>query len=123
MSTAFGHADQTKCMSDDGPAQRNAGSHGVRGSNPLSSTIRDTSKPFENWMVSKLESEIGKPAVASFVEIKFEAFDDGDVCRVEVKASNKPVYLGEDADFVVRMGNSTRALNTRDAMEYIHTHW
>jgi hypothetical protein len=32
-------------------------------------------------------------------------------------------YLGEDAEFYVRMGNSTRLYNTRDAMEYIRSRW
>ena len=53
----------------------------------------------------------------------FEAFDEGDVCRVDVRPSTKPVYAGDDAEFFVRMGNSTRLYNTRDAMEYIRSRW
>lgn len=78
---------------------------------------------FENWLVGKLIGELGQPAVGSFVEISFEAFDEGDVCRVDVKPSNQPVYAGEDAQLFVRMGNSTRSYNTRDAIEYIRTRW
>lgn len=78
---------------------------------------------YENWLVTKLEKELGKPAVASFVEITFDTFPEGDVCRIDVKPSDKPVYVGADAEFYVRMGNSTRAYNPRDAVEYIHTRW
>lgn len=78
---------------------------------------------FENWLVTKLEKDIGKAPTASFVAISFEAFPDGDVCRIDVKPSTKPVYVGEDAEFFVRMGNSTRPYNTRDALEYIRTRW
>ena len=78
---------------------------------------------FENWLVTKLENDLGKPAAASFVDITFESSDDGDVCRVDVKPSNQPVYAGDDAEFFVRMGNSTRPYNTRDAMEYIRSRW
>ncbi len=78
---------------------------------------------FENWLVTKLEQELGRPPVASFVSISFEAFPEGDVCRVEVKPSDKPVYVGDSAEFFVRMGNSTRPYNTRDALEYIRTRW
>jgi ATP-dependent Lon protease len=78
---------------------------------------------FENWLVGKLIGELGQPAVGSIVEISFEAFDEGDVCRVDVKPSNQPVYAGEDAQLFVRMGNSTRSYNTRDAIEYIRTRW
>ena len=78
---------------------------------------------FENWLVTKLGHELGKPSVASFVEVGFEGFDKGDVCRVNVQPSNQPVYVGKEAEFLVRMGNSTRLYNTRDALEYIKTRW
>lgn len=78
---------------------------------------------FLNWLVSKLIGELGQPVVGSFVEISFEAFDEGDVCRVDVKPSNQPVYAGGDGQLFVRMGNSTRSFNTRDAIEYIQTRW
>ncbi len=89
---------------------------------PLMGKKQD-SDGFENWLVGKLIGELGQPAVGSFVEISFEAFDEGDVCRVDVKPSNQPVYAGEDAQLFVRMGNSTRSYNTRDAIEYIRTRW
>ena len=78
---------------------------------------------FENWLVSKLIQELGQPAVGAFIEISFESFDKGEVCRVDVKPSNQPVYVGEDAELLVRIGNSTRPYNTRDAIEYIRTRW
>ena len=78
---------------------------------------------FENWLVTKLETDLGRPAVASFVEITFDSVEGDDVCRVAVKPSNQPVYVGADAEFFVRMGNSTRPYNTRDALEYIRTRW
>ncbi len=78
---------------------------------------------FENWLVSKLIQELGQPAVGTFLEISFESFDEGDVCRVDVMPSNQPVYVGEDAELLVRIGNSTRPYNTRDAIEYIRTRW
>jgi ATP-dependent Lon protease len=73
--------------------------------------------------VTKLEQELGKPAVASFVSITFDTFAEGDVCRIDVKPSDKPVYVSTNAEFYVRMGNSTRPYNTRDALEYINTRW
>ena len=33
------------------------------------------------------------------------------------------IYLGDDAEFYLRMGNSTRLYNTRVAMEYIRSRW
>lgn len=74
---------------------------------------------FENWLVTKLESDIGGPVMTRFVEITFDVIDDLDVCRVDVKPSDSPVYVGKDAEFFVRMGNSTRSYNLRDALGYI----
>lgn len=78
---------------------------------------------FENWLVTKLIQELGQAPVGSFVDVTFDSFKEGDVCRVDVKPSNQPVYVGEDAELLVRVGNSTRAYNTRDAIEYIRTRW
>lgn len=78
---------------------------------------------FENWLISKLETELGRVPVAANVTIAFDALTGGEVCRIDVSPASGPVYTGDDADFYVRMGNSTRRLNTRDAMEYIRGHW
>lgn len=78
---------------------------------------------FENWLVTKLHKEIGAPAVGSWVEISFEEIDEVDVCRVDVSPADKPVYVGDDAEFYVRVGNSTRPFNTRDALEYVRSRW
>lgn len=78
---------------------------------------------FENWLTTKLGTELGSPAVASFVDIEFETIDGDDVCRIEVRASDQPIYAGADAEFFVRMGNSTRPYNTRDALKYITSRW
>lgn len=78
---------------------------------------------FENWLYTRLTDQISGPAVASFVTISFETVDGHEVCRVEVRPSSEPVYVGDSAEFFVRTGNSTRQYNPRDAEVYIRTHW
>lgn len=78
---------------------------------------------FENWLVTKLSSSLEGSAIASFVKLSFEALDKGEVCRVDVRPSNQPVYVGTKEMFYVRVGNSTRSFNTRSAIEYIKTRW
>ncbi len=78
---------------------------------------------FENWLITQLDREIGKSPTATLVNVSFDEFAEGDVCRLDVRPSQKPIYLGEQAEFYVRMGNSTRLYNTRDAMEYIRSRW
>jgi predicted HTH transcriptional regulator len=78
---------------------------------------------FENWFYTRLADQIGGPVVASFVRISFERINDCEICRVNVQPSPQPVYVGNAAEFFVRMGNSTRAYNPRDAAEYIRARW
>jgi Putative DNA-binding domain len=78
---------------------------------------------FENWLYTLLAEQIERPVVASFVKISFKAIDDSEICRVDIRRSPQPVYAGGNADFFVRMGNSTRTYNSRDAVAYIRTRW
>ena len=79
---------------------------------------------FESWFTDLLENSLGKPAVAH-VAVSFESVDGSDVCRVEVQPSPAPVYArrGQASDLFVRLNNSTRLLNTQEAMTYIGQHW
>ena len=78
---------------------------------------------FENWLYTRLINQIDGPVVASFVTVSFEVLDDREICRVDVRPSPRPVYVGDEAEFFVRMGNSTRSYNPRDAATYIRTRW
>ena len=79
---------------------------------------------FESWLTDLLQNSIGKPPIAN-VAVTFEDVDGNDVCRVDVARSGAPVYVreGDETRVYVRLGNSTRQLNTRDAMEYVEKHW
>lgn len=79
---------------------------------------------WENWLTTLLEVNLGKPAVAD-VGVAFDRLDGHDVCRVEVAPSRRPVYVtaGKNADLYVRLNNSTRLLNTAEAVDYIASHW
>lgn len=80
---------------------------------------------YENWLTTLLETALGKPAVSN-ISIKFERFEGGDVCRIDVEPSGSPVFvrLGKvGADLYVRLNNSTRLLNTAEALEYVRSRW
>ena len=79
---------------------------------------------FENWLTTLFETNLGKPA-ATQVSISFEDHDGHELCRVDVEPSAKPVYVtkGNSADLYVRINNSTRLLNTSEAVDYIAAHW
>jgi hypothetical protein len=78
---------------------------------------------FENWLYTRLTDEIERSIVASLVKVSFEMSDECEICRVNVSPSHQPVYVGADDEFFIRIGNSTRQCNPRQAMEYIKSHW
>jgi ATP-dependent Lon protease len=81
---------------------------------------------FELWLTGLLHSMLG-PAATSQVTLSYEEFTDGrTVCRIDVVPGKRPTFVkggkGE-ADLYVRLNNSTRLLNTADAVEYVGSHW
>ena len=80
---------------------------------------------FELWLTGLLDNMLG-PTATSNVTISFEESRRGTVCRVDVQRGKKPTFVrggkGE-ADLYVRLNNSTRLLNTADALEYSSSHW
>jgi ATP-dependent Lon protease len=84
---------------------------------------RDPRDTFENWLTDLFDNSIGKSALAN-MSVSFESLDGGDVCRIDVAPSNKPVYArGKQVkDFYVRLNNGTRSLDVEEAMDYIASH-
>ncbi len=79
---------------------------------------------FENWLTDLLEGAFGKPALAN-LSVSFQAIDGNDVCRIDVEPSRAPACLksGTKADLYVRLNNSTRLMNTEEALEYVANHF
>jgi len=78
----------------------------------------------ENWLTDLLEIAFGKPALA-YLNVSFQAIGGNDVCRVDVEPSGTPVFVkrGNEADLYVRFNNSTRLLNTQEAVQYVANHF
>jgi ATP-dependent Lon protease len=80
---------------------------------------------FELWLTGLLDNMLG-PTATSRVSISYESFPEGTVCRIDVGTGKRPTFVkggkGE-ADLYVRLNNSTRLLNTADAVEYVSSHW
>ncbi len=82
---------------------------------------------YQLWLIDHLQRTLGKTAAAR-VDIGFESIDGVDVCRVDVEASDRPVFLDEPggprtAHFYVRIGNSTRELLPDELLRYREDHW
>jgi ATP-dependent Lon protease len=80
---------------------------------------------FALWLTGFLDNVLG-PTAASNVRVAFDDFDEGTVCRVDVEPGTAPTFVRGskgDADFYMRLNNSTRLLNTAEALEYVRTKW
>ncbi len=70
-------------------------------------------------LVDLVTEQLG-PVVMTFISAKFQEYDGLDVLVVVCRKSPKPVYLGREQDFYVRMGPSSRKLRVSDAYDYIN---
>lgn len=82
---------------------------------------------YELWLHDLLERCLGRGAL-HLIDVTFDELDGQTVCRVDVVASETPLYLrphvGEkQPQFHVRTGNSTRELTVEDAVDYIIRQW
>lgn len=69
-----------------------------------------------NVLFDHLGKDLGSCVHASIVRLK-----DKDVCRVAVRMSPRPVYL--DEKFFIRVGNSSKSLPLKAAVDYCKTRW
>jgi len=91
----------------------------------LADQKRQDQDGYENWLTTMLAETIGKVAT-SYLTVTFATIDGNDVCRVDVRSAGAPIFMrGQktEGDFFVRLNNSTRLLNTADAIEYVQSHW
>jgi serine/threonine protein kinase len=66
------------------------------------------------------------PDAGHLVTLSFPTVRGVQICRVDVKPAPIPVFLvgkGVPPEFRVRKGNSSPALDVKDAYEYIREHW
>ncbi len=80
---------------------------------------------FGLWLNGLIDGTLG-PTAASAVRLTFDAFPEGTVCRVDVEPARAPMFLRSGkggADLYVRLTNSTRLLNTAEALDYVRGRW
>lgn len=86
----------------------------------------DVRDAFENWLTTQFIEQFGKPA-ARLYSVSFHTVGDQDICRIEVQPSPSPAVVdekgGKSAQLYIRAGNSSRALDTREIIEYSRHRW
>lgn len=86
--------------------------------------VADPGKPnrdgFQLFLRESLNNLLGA-SFFPFYDIDFHEIEGEDVCRIEVRPSNKPVFY--KGNLFVRNGNQTRKLSTQEAFEYLKYRW
>ena len=90
----------------------------------IDSTGRKDRDGFLQCLTQTISTGLGD-AVAPYIETTFEDLDDKTVCRIQVDASPGPVFLqdGNEKEFFIRFGSSTRPLDMEAAHKYIGEKW
>ena len=90
----------------------------------LKTLRKPTTDELELVLIEFIQNNLGLEFI-KHVDISFEKFEKKEICMVSIEPSPKPAFLvsGNDSEFWVRVRNSTRQLNVRDATEYIQSHW
>ena len=76
---------------------------------------------FELWLNGLLYKALG-PAAASKTQPNFEDVQNHVLCRLDVAPATEPTFARNskgEAEYFIRLGNSTRRLNTEEALGYI----
>lgn len=86
----------------------------------------DSRDAFENWLTTQFVDQFGKPA-SRLYSLTFHEVEGHDVCRIEVQPSPSAVYVdekgGKAVQLYIRTGNASRALDTREIIEYSRHRW
>lgn len=82
---------------------------------------------FELFLRQVLDANLSG-STAGTVNVRFDALDGHDICRVSVAATGKPVFAkpvggGSASDFWVRIGNATKQLHGDEMIEYQDLRW
>jgi ATP-dependent Lon protease len=91
----------------------------------LANQKRQDRDGYENWLTTMLVETLGNVAISNLT-VTFDEIEGQEVCRLEIRLAKSPVFMrGQktNGDFYVRLNNSTRLLNTGDALEYVRSHW
>ena len=79
---------------------------------------------FEQFVMGLVKHALGGDVCAR-VHVRFRSANGKDVCQIAVEPSEQPVYCqdGAVARYFLRMGNSTRELDVREAVRHIGERW
>jgi hypothetical protein len=87
-------------------------------------TLQNSADRLEQTLMNLVHKHIGAE-IAPFMRSRFEEIDGRTVCVVDVDKASEPAFMRgpRGKEFFVRLGNTTRTLDTEEAVRYIQTNW
>jgi hypothetical protein len=87
-------------------------------------TLHGSMDNFEQLLTSLVSEYVG-PEFSAQIKIRFESLDGEDICVVETKKAQEPVFLkgSYGSEFHVRVGNTTHMLDAEQTVRYIQMNW
>jgi Putative DNA-binding domain len=82
---------------------------------------RKNADGLEQFLTNLFGGAFGGHGLAPLIKISFHALESKEICKIEVKASGKPVWTKSEGQeyFYVRTNNSSRELKGREITEYL----
>jgi hypothetical protein len=94
----------------------------------LSADIETLTKQNEDgylqFITNLVSNSLGNEVMA-ILKVNFYSMQDKRVCVIEVNKSTKPIFIkrGDQREFYIRSGNTTKMLNPEEVYNYIQIHW
>lgn len=93
----------------------------------LNADLREFNQSTDKFLqlLYNLISEYLGPQYASLIKAKNEFLNGAQVCVIEVNKAPEAVFLAgtKGKEFYIRVGNTTRALDTQQALDFIDRNW
>ena len=87
-------------------------------------TMKNSLDQFEQMLMNLVDTHLGGH-LGYYLHVRFEEIEGHPVCAVDVDKASQPVFTkkNELVEFYVRMGNTTRALDTQETTQYVQMNW
>lgn len=87
-------------------------------------TMRNSTDRLEQKLMSLVRDRIGVE-FAPFIKTRFEEIEGQTVCVVDVDRAPEPAFMEgpRGKEFYVRLGNTTRTLDTEETVRYVQMNW
>jgi CheY-like chemotaxis protein len=89
------------------------------------STLREANTDEYQQTITEIISGCLNVKYMKYIHVHFEQVNQKQICVVSVDASPEPVYLtsGDEPELWVRIGNTTRRLDVKAAIDHIRNRW